>query len=92
MQQDPWQNLMSPKTDDIWCHPDDWAQTQQRKSASYKLCVGTDTAFPGIYEDAAALAALQIEFGVKKRENIICSVSLCLKIFPHNDTSRLRDN
>lgn len=38
MQQDPWQNLMSPKTDDIWCHPDDWAQIQQRKSASYKLC------------------------------------------------------
>lgn len=54
--------------------------------------VGTDAAFPGIYEDAATLPALEIEFGVKKGENIICSVPLCLKIFPHNDTSRLRDN
>lgn len=55
MQQAPWQNLMSPKTDDIWCHPDDWAQTQQWKSASYKRWVGTDAVFPGIYEDAATL-------------------------------------
>lgn len=83
---------MSPKTDDICCHPDDWAQTQQRKSASYKLCVGTDAAFPGIYEDAATLPAPEIEFGVKKGENLLCSVSLCLKISPHNDTSRLCDN